>query len=251
MRALAIVVGAILGAPLGLVVALLVILLISGNNFFAAAFMSVYGAPIGALLGFIAGGISAPRVLNYIRANDQAGRIRAKRLVSVIGGVVATTAAVVGLLALMLRVDNTPPSDRELLSNFDRHEKTFNQLIEMVKADKELTRVDTDWTNPREPETIGVTAYRITAYRRMLADARVPRGFQTQGFLIEVDFFYWMIGSAISSDITKGYAYIEGPAFNVVDSLDGYKPKPRADDVIKVYRHIRGNWYLFYEYIPG
>ena len=78
MRALAIVVGAILGAPLGLVVALLVILLISGSNFFAAAFMSVYGAPIGALLGLFAGGISAPRVLKYIRANDDAGCIRGK-----------------------------------------------------------------------------------------------------------------------------------------------------------------------------
>ena len=60
-----------------------------------------------------------------------------------------------------------------------------------------------------------------------------------------------MIGSAISSDIAKGYAYLTVAPIEVLVSLDGYRPEPGRDEVIRVYRHIRGNWYLFYEYIPG
>jgi hypothetical protein len=61
-----------------------------------------------------------------------------------------------------------------------------------------------------------------------------------------------MIGSAISSDTIKGYAYRTRPPMEVLNSLDGFRPNPKdADDTIKVYRHIRGNWYLFFEYIPG
>ena len=80
----------------------------------------------------------------------------------------------------------------------------------------------------------------------------MPRGFRSEAFSYEVDFYYWIIGSAISSDTAKGYAYSKRPPAETLSSLDGYRPDPnKADDTIKVYRHIRGNWYLFYEYIPG
>jgi hypothetical protein len=67
-----------------------------------------------------------------------------------------------------------------------------------------------------------------------------------------VDFYYWDIGSAVSSDTDKGYAYLTMPPFNLLPSLDGSHPDERnGDNGVKTYRHIRGNWYLFYEYIPG
>src|SRR5256885_8308584 len=70
-----------------------------------------------------------------------------------------------------------PPSDRELLGNFERHETTLNQVVQMVKADKQLMRVDTDWTNPKDPQAIGVSSDRIEEYRVLLREAHVPRGF--------------------------------------------------------------------------
>jgi hypothetical protein len=242
-RILSAIAGAIAGAVTGLISGLFLATIAGGDNDLMFGFLAIYSAPGGLVIGLVVGAVVGILLYRYAAYTEN-------RRVGFALFVVGLPAVVLGMLWIVNSRD-VPPSDRSLLANFDRHEKTFNQLIEMVKADRDLTRVDTDWTDPREPETIGVTAHRITTYRRMLADARVPRGFQTQGLLIEVDFFYWMIGSAISSDKTKGYAYIEGPAFNVVESLDGYKPKPHGDNVIKVYRHIRGNWYLFYEYIPG
>ncbi|PYK29213.1 MAG: hypothetical protein DME57_11240 [Verrucomicrobia bacterium] len=142
-----------------------------------------------------------------------------------------------------------PPPDQQLLTNYEKHEATLNQLVEMVKKDKGLTRVDTDWTDPQDPTTIGVSTERINEYRRLLREVRVPRGFSAWS-QAEIDFLYWGIGSAVSDDVTKGYAYLESAPQNLAESLDGYK-RPPTRDVVKVYRHIRGNWYLFYEYLPG
>ena len=122
----------------------------------------------------------------------------------------------------------------------------------MIKTDGDLVRLDEDWTDPKNPEAIGISPARISIYRRLLRDARVPRGFQSEGLMDEVDFFYWMIGSAVSRDTSKGYAYLTRPPGETLNSLDAYRPDLRnADDTVKVYRHIHGNWYLFYEYIPG
>src|SRR5438105_1863469 len=97
-----------------------------------------------------------------------------------------------------------PPSDRELLGNFERHETALNQVVQMVKANKQLMRVDTDWTDPKDPQTIGVSSDRIEQYRRLLREAHVPRGFLRRGDADGIEFTYWVIGSAISSDTIKG-----------------------------------------------
>src|SRR4030095_10219009 len=154
-------------------------------------------------------------------------------------------------LVWIIRIGMAPPSDQRLLSNFDKHEATFNKLIEMLKTDRDLIRVDENWTEPKHPETVGVSPARIANYRQMLRGARGPRGVQAETFVYEVDFFYWMIGSARLSDTIKGYAYRTRPPMEVLNSLDGFRPNPKdADDTIKMYRRIRGTWYLFFEYIP-
>jgi hypothetical protein len=84
----------------------------------------------------------------------------------------------------------TPPSDQRLLSNFDKHESTFNKLIGMLETDGGLVRVDEDWTDPEHPGTIGVSPARVTTYRLMLREARVPRGFRSEAFMYEDDFYY-------------------------------------------------------------
>lgn len=249
MRFLSAIVGALLGAVAGLVIGLLVAVLISGNELFAAGFIAIYAGPTGLLVGVMVGAISSLRLLPYLRENELDGRIRAKRLLFLLTVVIGGTAMLIGLLVLIIRSDITPPTDHELLANFERHETTFRKLIEMLKADKGLTRVDVDWTDPNNPETIGVSPARIATYRRMLKDAHVPRGFEARGDFGGVGFLYWGIGSAVSSDTTKGYAYMTTPPIDLLSSLDGYQPD--RENTVRVYRHIRGNWYLFYEYLPG
>jgi hypothetical protein len=249
MRYLTAIIGAVLGMVLGVVIALFVAIVIARNDLFGFAFIGFLIAPVGLVFGGTIGAIAGLRLLPHLRERETQ-RIQSKKLLVVLGAFISGTTILIGLLIWIVRSDLNPPSDQKLLANFDHHEATLNNVIEMLRADEDLIRVDEDWTDPKNPETIGVSPSRINAYRQMLRDARVPRGFRSEGLIYEVDFFYWMIGSAISSDTVKGYAYRMRPPINLLSSLDGYRP-PDRDDTIRVYRHIRGNWYLFYEYIPG
>jgi hypothetical protein len=214
-------------------------------------FLLVWLSPVGLILGGAIGAITGLRLSRYLRERETK-RIRWKRIVFPLAVASSAVLILIGMLLWIARSSITPPSDQKLLANFERHEAILNKVIEMLSADGDLIRVDEDWTIPENPERIGVSPSRINAYRRMLRDAGVPRGFRSEGLMYEVDFFYWMIGSAISSDTIKGYAYRMRPPINLLSSLDGYRPDPKnGDDTVRVYRHIRGNWYLFYEYIPG
>ena len=42
------------------------------------------------------------------------------------------------------------PSDQSLLTNFERDEQVFEQLIVMIRKDRELRRVDDTWTLPED-----------------------------------------------------------------------------------------------------
>ena len=219
-----------------------------GGNSLAGAFFFMYAAPVGLLIGVALGVVLVLRILRYLRERETTGPARSKKILLVLSLITGVLIVVVGMLWVVSNRDK-PPSDRQLLANFERHETTFNQLIEMAKADKELTRVDEDWTQPENPQTIGVSPARISTYRQLFREAGVPRGFQERAY--EVDFYYWGIGSAISSDTFKGYAYLTMPPVNLLSTLDGCHPEHNGDNGVTAYRHIRGNWYLFYEYVPG
>ncbi len=251
MRFLAGAVGALFGTVAGLASVCLVAVVLTRNELFAVLFIGLWLSPVGLIFGGTIGAIIGLRLSPHLRERETK-RIRWKRILFSLAVASSAVLILIGVLFWIVKSGMTPPSDQKLLANFEHYEATFKDLIEMLKADKGLIRVDEDWTEPKAPETIGVSPARISTYRRMLRHANVPRGFRSKGFsLYEVDFFYWTIGSAISSDISKGYAYMTVPPLEVLASLDGYHPEPKRDETIRVYRHIRGNWYLFYEYIPG
>ena len=246
MRILFAVLGAIAGAIVGLVFGLFIATVCGGDNDLGVAFLAFYCVPLGSLIGVMLGIVGDLFLSQYLRNTDLTRRK------TVLTSIIIGLPAIVVAMLWTVNVRSRPPSDQTLLANFDRHEAMFNNLIEMINVDKSLTRVDVDWTEPSNPETIRVSPTRISTYRRILSEACVPRGFQSRGFMFEVDFYYWGIGSAISSDTTKGYAYMQIPPIKLRDSLDGYQPHPKDGDTpVRAYRHIRGNWYLFYEYIPG
>ena len=81
-----------------------------------------------------------------------------------IGRVVAGIGFVawVALLSSIWTSADTPhKSDQELIANFKTNEAEFNQLLQMVMADKRLHRVDDNWTDPSDPKTIGIPDERI------------------------------------------------------------------------------------------
>ncbi|HEY2680665.1 MAG TPA: hypothetical protein VGI59_05025 [Candidatus Udaeobacter sp.] len=251
MRFLAVVVGTLLGMVAGLAIALLVAVVFEGNDLWSVMWTGLWVSPIGLTCGGMIGAVVGLLISPHLRERETK-QIRWTTIFISLGVSSSAILILTSALFCVVRSGMTAPSDQKLLANFERHEATFNALIEMLNADEGLIRVDEDWTDPKSPAAIAVSSTRIATYRQMLREARVPRGFQAKPLMYEVDFFYWTIGSAISSDTTKGYAYRTHPPIETLSSLDGYRTDPKnGDDTIKVYRHIHGNWYLFFEYIPG
>jgi hypothetical protein len=190
MRVLVIAAGALLGMAAGVTIVFLVAVVITGNDLWSVMWTGLWLSPVGLIFGCTIGAVIGIRVSPHFREHETK-RIRWKRILFSLGVASSAILILISVLFWVVRIGMTPPSDQRLLANFDRHEGIFNALIEMLKADEGLIRVDEDWTNPKDPETIGVSPARISTYRQMLREARVPRGFQSEPFAYEVDFFYW------------------------------------------------------------
>jgi hypothetical protein len=132
-------------------------------------------------------------------------------------------------------------SDEALIANFKAHEAQFNQLLEMVLADKGLRRIDDDWTDPKDPQTIGVSSERIAVYRKIFRTLDIPRGFSSYQGIVE--FISSSQGLAVSGS-SKCYTWLEKPPSNLVDNIETYRAKPGAS--YPVFRHVQGNWYLVF-----
>ena len=150
---------------------------------------------------------------------------------------------------ILLQKHTTPPSDQELIANFQHHRPAFNQLLLMAQADRGLSSVSDGWTNPENLATAGVSQGRVDHYHKLLKVAGLQSCSADESHQ-DVTLTAWGIGNALSSDELKGYAFLVKPPQTVLDTLDASQPDDRRFGV-QVYRHIQGNWYLFYEYIPG
>jgi len=158
-------------------------------------------------------------------------------------------AASVAAPQILLQKHTTPPSDQELLANFQRHRPALNQLLLMAQADKGLSSVSDGWTVPDNLATAGVSQGRVDHYHQLLKIAGLQDCSADEGHQ-DVTLTAWGIGDALSSDEMKGYAFLVKPPQTALNTLDSSQPEDHRFGV-EVYRHIQGNWYLFYEYIPG
>lgn len=227
----------------GAVASFLAIAFAAGNPLIAGLVLAVAG-PILLIMGAGIGGIQAHRLLRSFRQEEKGTAARAhlaKRGLSLV------LASVFLIIALAAGVDYLfrPPSDQTLLAHFERHEATFRRIVQLKDADKNLFRVDESWTDPDQPQTIGVSSARLAEYRRLLREAGTPRGFMVWKETNGLHFFCWVSGSGFTSTRTKGVAYLRKPPAETVPSLD----QPLYSSL--AYRHIRGHWYLFYRYAAG
>ncbi|MGH7866176.1 MAG: hypothetical protein ACREP9_00765 [Candidatus Dormibacteraceae bacterium] len=241
------IIGAVIGATFSLIAAVAFVRLLGYGNTLAEGFLLFIAAPLGVLIGAVAGTVTAVRVFRRLREKPRSvtGQREQKRIL--LGLLLGLPAAFLAVL-WVAREAVKPPSDSVMIRHFDREEAAFDKLVKMVSADKALVRVDEDWTMPADTRGIGVSARRLAAYRELLREAGTPRGFKVLQANTGYDFYFWLRGSAISDDVEKGFAYRTSPPEHIVQTLDGI----RADSgkYMVVYRHIVGDWYLFYEYIP-
>ncbi len=229
--------GGLWGLAIGLIAAVLLVTFLSGGNTLAFGFL-IIAAPVTVICGLVFGIRGALRVFPFLQPLRLSNTAFTKAVLIAIGIPGALIAAFYLPFNPMI-----PPSDTALLNDFKRNEATLNQIVGMIKQDKGLERVDDTWTMPENPATVKVTEARLAAYRRLLQKAGISRGFDRTND--EIQFFNWTTGSAVSSDRTKGFAYLEHAPAQIRESLDG------CDREAAVYRHIKGNWYLFYQFVPG
>ncbi len=168
----------------------------------------------------------------------------------VAGGVLALAAAPFVLGALILvwvwtSGDIPHRADAELIDNFRAHRAEFDRLLGMVHADEKLLRVDVDWTSPENPQEAGVSPERVEEYRRMFRKLGVRRGFNAFGGRDYVEFMTSAKGLSIGGS-AKGYAYSTRRPELIVDDLDRHRARQTSS--FTAYRHIEGDWYLFFNY---
>jgi hypothetical protein len=159
------------------------------------------------------------------------------------------------------------PRDQEMISNFIEHREELETLRKMMQEDKDLKRVDFDFTKPSDPGSVGVSAERIAVYRELCKRVGLERGVEAFGDSAkQVTFIASARGLAISGS-SKCYVWLRDPPRNegmkiTVNDLDIYARKKRAERRLyfaahkramsggsfDAFRHIEGNWYLEYQF---
>jgi hypothetical protein len=136
-----------------------------------------------------------------------------------------------------------PPSDAEMIENLTRNRAGFDRLVAMIAENPGLARVDTDWTRPADPASIGVSPERIAAYRRLMTELGVPRGFETVAGGETIHFLAFASGLSIGGR-GKSYVWSRSGRFRDVtmaSDLDALWERRRG---VWAYRHVQGPWYL-------
>lgn len=241
------IIGAVIGAAFCLVAWMPITEKFSGGNTVLAAFLLLCMTPIAVLTSVVGGWVTASRVLPYFSRSPNSADDQKKRRRQLLGLLLSVAVAFAAPVWITVELGK-PPSDTAMLRHFDSQEHTFDNLVRMAREDGRLRRVDDDWTDP-DAVTIGISKARVEAYRKLLRVAATPRGYRASSVCCEYQFYFWVRGSAISNSKSKGFAYRESPPSNVVQTLDGMDFGFREYSMS--YRHIRGNWYLFYEFAPG
>ena len=137
------------------------------------------------------------------------------------------------------------PSDETLIAEFQGHKPQYNKLLEMFLADKDLGRVAYDFTRPDEPEKFGITQLRLQEYRTLFKELKLSAGIEGYAPKDSVMFLRSTRGLSVSGS-SKGLAYLLKPPALVVNSLDDYRSQDRRS--FTAFRHIEGNWYLYYDF---
>lgn len=148
------------------------------------------------------------------------------------------------LLALGLSACSAPrPSDAEIIARFQTNRAQIEKLMGMMRSDRVLTRVDDNWTDPADPEAVGISNERIAEYRSILHAIGFPRGFYYDPKSGRVRFLAWSVG-LVTGGAAKSVVYSPSDVpIPLVDDLDTYQP-PAGQGYVLAYRRIEGPWYL-------
>jgi hypothetical protein len=187
------------------------------------------------------------------QSDDKKGRSRL--LLKVVGGALVIMLALgAGVAYLLLR--SPLKSDATLISEFQSHHAEFDRLLQMAREDggtslRHITVEPLQYDLRDEILLQGIPRERIEEYRRLMRQANVYSigigARRDTNFVSYVSFrsssaWAWGLVGAV-----KGWwwepNHNSGPVYPQLDSLHGQE---RTSGGALGYRHLEGDWYLFY-----
>lgn len=129
-----------------------------------------------------------------------------------------------------------------LTEQFASRRSVLDEIAIMMQQDRELSHVSErytqlidDFTWPRPPDRLGITAARWDRYRELLREVRAEGGATHQEKCIRITINACGLGI---SGLSEGYLFALVPPGTEAASLGG------ADTRVV---HLEGPWYLFFE----
>jgi hypothetical protein len=158
---------------------------------------------------------------------------------SLLDGLMCSVPAI--LSALVLTACGMP-QENALRKAYSQNKNALVELLHMQLEDPRLvriapsfTRLDTDWSWPRE--NIGISQDRWDKYRRLFRQANIADGIQRDhGYL-----FYFVASEGLAiGGTSRGFAYTTALPTIIVDHLSDC---PREESVCFV--KVEPDWYIF------
>ena len=155
--------------------------------------------------------------------------------IAIIAIVIALMFAGLVLIISPIAGDDYPhPTDAELIRQFYAQRTAIEELQRMFAEDGGDGRIASDFTRD-----ISLSPERWHAYQTRFANLHMPLGIEGYRKCDCVEFIVSATGLAVSGS-AKGFYYSAATPNPIVDPLDN------PGNARILYRHIEGNWYLFY-----
>ena len=126
------------------------------------------------------------------------------------------------------------PSDAELLKAFQKRRPALDNVVALVKSNKQLAECAAASSN-------GSSEQRKLEELLKNANVKLICGEQKHG---EILFSAYDGGPSALNLTLKGYAYLNEQPRVMAQNLDSWHPGSNADSD-QAFRHIEGNWYVF------
>ncbi len=152
--------------------------------------------------------------------------------------------------------DGEHRSDRAMLALFNENENALKQLNKelIVWGNKGLKRIDKDWTDPHDIDTIGMSQETLESYRKRFNALSIPRGVQVTNDSIH--YLTYTYGLSIGGTTQKFFYTTRESLQNYYEEDENFKKEPYKVGEKKkfpkkgsyiIYTHIRDGWYIIDE----
>jgi len=195
------------------------------------------------IIGAAVGLFCASRTAKFLLTGGKLA-VRVPKRIAIAGGILCIPLLIVWQANRVLTTIDTGPPDDVILATFKAHESELQKIVSMTDNDPRLLYLDDTGFRTTDSLIIGMDSARVNEYRRVCVEAGKVKSFSVNEDSREIDFEYWW-NSGYDDFTAKGIAFLPKPPQRTFSSLDdpqGWR------ETGSVYRHIRGNWYLYFEY---